>query len=509
MKKIIALISLALVSSSIYSQTSDAYTKRYYVNGYDAPASDMVATKNKGFAVVGNVEYSQNQKVPFIIYCDSAGHQIWTRPYGTFNPGFEFNRVIQLPDSSIVAVGKMFNPMQNNYGTACIRISEAGDIIWTKSISDNSGKEFVARDVIFTSDSALVIAGGIVNHGSFAFKMDLDGNKIWSKSYVFHTDITSNFHELFSVKEKSDSNLVFAGTSDMGSWETRGLFFETNGLGEVIWLKRFQTKTYITDVVVTDNSIYLKDQGMNSELIKTNLSGNLSWAKNYADNDNISNEYKKLNTLSNGSFVFTNSAFSFGTAVNVDDNGEVLNQLTIIGSPNCMVETVDNRFAFLNNGPSYGVKILTQKHFAVTRLDSINPSNSSCAWNSNVTYNSFTHTLVVDSLIETDNLSVFDAMMEQFSTDLTEEDACIEFLGSIDEIAELSFDLFPNPTQNKLQISLELDNPNVNYQLLNQLGAVISEGKIMFSETEIDVKDLKQGIYFFKIAGTTKRFVKE
>ena len=48
------------------------------------------------------------------------------------------------------------------------------------------------------------------------------------------------------------------------------------------------------EVVVTDNSIYLKDQGMNSELIKTNLSGNLSWAKNYADNDNISNEYKKL-----------------------------------------------------------------------------------------------------------------------------------------------------------------------------------------------------------------------
>lgn len=509
MKKIVVIISLAFISSNLYSQTSDAFTKRYYVNGYNAPARDMVATKNKGFAVIGNVEYDQSQTVPFIIYCDSAGHQIWSRPYGTFNPGFEFNKIIQLPDSSIVAVGKMFNPMQNNYGTACIRISESGDVIWTKSISDNSGKEFVARDVIFTADSAIVIAGGIVNHGSFAFKMDLTGNKIWSKSYVFHTDIAANFHEIFSVKEKNDSNLVFAGTSDMGSWETRGLFFETNNIGEVIWLKRFQTKSFITDVVVTDNSIYLKDQGMNSELIKTNLSGELSWAKNYADNGNISNEFKKLNTLSNGSFVFTNSAFSFGTAVNVDDNGEVLNQLTIIGSPNCMVETVGNRFAFLNNGPSYGVKILTQKHFAVTRLDSINPSNTSCAWNSNVTYNSFSHALVVDSLIATDNLSVFDAMMEQFSTDLTEEDACIEFLGSVNELPEVSFELFPNPTKNNLQIILELDNPNINYQLINQLGTVISEGKILFSTSEIDVKELNQGIYFFKIAGTTKRFVKE
>ncbi|NCA21615.1 MAG: hypothetical protein EBS86_10820, partial [Crocinitomicaceae bacterium] len=155
MKHLVSIISFFFISNFFYSQ-SDEFTKRYFVNGYNAPAKDMVATKNKGFAVIGNVEYDQNQTIPFIIYCDSAGHQVWSRPYGTFNPGFEFNRVIQLPDSSIVAVGKMFNPMQNNYGTACIRISEAGDVIWAKSISDNSGKVFVARDVIFTSDSALL-----------------------------------------------------------------------------------------------------------------------------------------------------------------------------------------------------------------------------------------------------------------------------------------------------------------------------------------------------------------
>ncbi|NBR13785.1 MAG: T9SS C-terminal target domain-containing protein [Flavobacteriales bacterium] len=507
MKHLVSIISFFFISNFFYSQ-SDEFTKRYFVNGYNAPAKDMVATKNKGFAVIGNVEYDQNQTIPFIIYCDSAGHQVWSRPYGTFNPGFEFNRVIQLPDSSIVAVGKMFNPMQNNYGTACIRISEAGDVIWAKSISDNSGKVFVARDVIFTSDSALLIVGGIVNHGSFAFKMDLSGTKIWSKSYVFHSDVTSNFHEIFSVKEKSDSNLVFVGTSDMGSFEFRGLFFETNEMGEVIWLKRFQTRTFLTDLVVSNNSLFLKDQGLNSELIKTSLTGNLNWAKNYADNGNIDNEYKRLTTLSNGSFMFTNSEFTIGTAVNVDNNGEVLNQLTVFGSPKCTIETIDNRFAFLKNGPSYGVKTLTQKHFAVTRLDSLNPSNSACAWNSNVNYNSFTHSLVVDSLIETDNLSVFDAMMEQFSTELTEEAACIEFLGSVNELPEVSFELFPNPATEIITVTFDSEPFTTDYTILDQQGRLIMTGNIAFSGSELNVNQFTKGLYFFQIGNSTKRFIK-
>jgi len=65
------------------------------------------------------------------------------------------------------------------------------------------------------------------------------------------------------------------------------------------------------------------------------------------------------------------------------------------------------------------------------------------------------------------------------------------------EISELSFDLYPNPTTNKLFINLP-NQESVLYQILNSKGQLLVEDHSLGS-TEIDISSLEQGSYFFVV----------
>jgi hypothetical protein len=75
---------------------------------------------------------------------------------------------------------------------------------------------------------------------------------------------------------------------------------------------------------------------------------------------------------------------------------------------------------------------------------------------------------------------------------------------SVNEVAQIVLELFPNPTTNKLKIK-EIPDGATKYEIYNHLGAIVSEGVI---SNEIDVSTLPAGTYFLKIGNTQKKFVK-
>ena len=99
-------------------------------------------------------------------------------------------------------------------------------------------------------------------------------------------------------------------------------------------------------------------------------------------------------------------------------------------------------------------------------------------------------------------------MMEQFSTELTEEAACIEFLGSVNEIPEVSFELFPNPATEIISVSFDSEPVTKEYSILDQQGRLIMKGNIALSGSELNVNQFTKGLYFFQIDNSTKRFIK-
>ncbi len=73
----------------------------------------------------------------------------------------------------------------------------------------------------------------------------------------------------------------------------------------------------------------------------------------------------------------------------------------------------------------------------------------------------------------------------------------------------LSFNLYPNPTEDRLNVSLS--DENATYEIINYLGQEVKKGKL--SQDGIDVNELNSGIYFLKVnsnqQSVSKKFIKK
>ena len=73
----------------------------------------------------------------------------------------------------------------------------------------------------------------------------------------------------------------------------------------------------------------------------------------------------------------------------------------------------------------------------------------------------------------------------------------------------LQFDLYPNPTDSRLNVSLTAEN--ATYEIVNYLGQEIKKGKL--SQEGIDVSELNSGVYFIRVnsnqQSVSKKFIKK
>ena len=77
----------------------------------------------------------------------------------------------------------------------------------------------------------------------------------------------------------------------------------------------------------------------------------------------------------------------------------------------------------------------------------------------------------------------------------------------VNDLAEDGFSIFPNPANDKIQITGYKFNSALNYSIFDLSGRKIVEQRI--SKLEIDVSQLSRGIYFLKLDNAVKKFVKE
>ena len=514
MKSIYFTLLFIFASFICSSQELGVTSHRYFLPDFNAPAMDISSTYENGFAVVGTVEYDQNNSIPYLMVCDSFGQQLWTKPYSNFNTEFAFNRVIQLYDSSFVVVGKMLNPLQADFGAACLRLDKNGNELWKKSIGDNSGEIFVANDVIQTADSSLLIVGTIRNKGSFLMKLDLTGTKIWSKNYYFEGNLSIDFQELVAAKEKSNGHFVAVGTTNYGGENYRGYIFETDAAGDLIWLKRFNEPSIFTDVMIASDGLLIRCFTQSANLIKTSFSGDFTWGKRYMDEDYEWFIFPRMNQFSDGNFGVCGSSFTYGSMVKVNSSGAVLFDAGVFGRTNSMVENRNKSVAVLSNGPVYGVKQqgIFDKHFAVAQIDSLDNNLSifteNCFWDLNPQTTVGTLTTYNDTLFLGNELLVYDAMMELFSSTFEQEEACVIFLGDVEEKTRSNYQLFPNPVTSVLTIYS--DNKSAEkFELIDQQGRILKSGILAQFTTEIKVEELKSGFYSVRIGPEVLRFIKD
>ncbi len=84
-------------------------------------------------------------------------------------------------------------------------------------------------------------------------------------------------------------------------------------------------------------------------------------------------------------------------------------------------------------------------------------------------------------------------------------------IGSVEDQLAATFQMYPNPAVNTIQVSAELEMEH--YVVYNLLGAKVAEGVIEATQKQIDVSALQSGTYLIEVmAGdqtTTQKFLKQ
>jgi hypothetical protein len=78
--------------------------------------------------------------------------------------------------------------------------------------------------------------------------------------------------------------------------------------------------------------------------------------------------------------------------------------------------------------------------------------------------------------------------------------------------AQLSFRIYPNPAENQLQIKMQKWTPGITFSIFNILGEKLSSAVIYQDDQNINISNLKSGIYYIRLEGEnatgTMKFVK-
>jgi hypothetical protein len=223
----------------------------------------------------------------FLVKLDSTGLIQWTKVYNSF--GYDrIHGIKQTTDGGYYISGYVGDG-NGLFDMAIAKIDAVGNIVWAKYSGSAQAEEF--RKLSITPNGGFLVAGynasiGMGAKDVQAMKISSSGTIEWAKTYgTMNEDFNS------SCIVTSDGNYVLSGALDIsGSYDVRPTLIKLDTLGNIIWAKYYQG--YIEDwgrdlietpdggfILVGDTKSYGLGGSQDIILIKTNVSGNVEWAK--------------------------------------------------------------------------------------------------------------------------------------------------------------------------------------------------------------------------------------
>lgn len=518
--KIYVIYILVFTNQTFFSQQVDLSSKRYWESNSQINAKTLKSTSNGGFVVAGNaiIQFGQNNYAAgFVIYSDSSGQNHWEKAYTSFDNTFSFETIEQFPDSGFIAGGKIYNPITAQFGGALLKLDQNGNEIWKKSISDGSGAEILISDFLIDTDSSFLIIAKKTEtiDGGYVIKLDTSGNILWQKSF----EIPGNDKiEINSLKQATDKSIFIVGTYTSNN-TTSGLIMRLDSLGNYLWVKKntYANSTF-TDLLLDSDQLFCRNATGFGEVIVSSFdfNGNSLWNLKFPENEDLNGPYspgkRKLIFDTDSNIVTYSSNFSFSSFNRSTREGINIDGIYGFGSCQGIDFYPNGSCSILMSGPAYGVKssLITNNHFAVTRLENFNSNQSSCLWQNMALGTTISDNTTDISLSTSSICTSSTAMMENVTAFISIDNNCVEFLGSINEISINDFQFSPNPTDENIQLSINsTDKLPVNGYILNAIGKEVLIFKINSANEIIDVSPLGSGIYWVKIGDSTKKLILE
>ena len=524
LKKTIALtfILFTSINLSFSQQPSITWAKQAGGNEGDNCTDVLVAADGNiysagnytGVATFGSIvlQATVNTSRGYISKSNANGTVLWAKDMGSFA-----YRVVPGPQGSIYVFGYFIGT--ENFGGISITSSNSnyadmfllkmnanGDVLWAKNfagifgnsnsiVSDASGNIYIGGSF---AESATFGSTTLTQPGQtfdvFLAKIDPNGIPLWAQKYGganndFFTalDIDANGNPFITGYFSTGTTI---GTSSFVCFGFYDIFvFKTDSNGGVIWAKQFgggdddrssaiavdsQGNAYLTGTcrgTYQFGSFSASSTNYSAYLCKINSSGTPLWLKYYLTNqnhqslsldvtiDHLGNIYSTGS--SNAPYTFNAqhsvnvTAFSGAYVLKSDANGNVLWAKGFGG----IVNQAENH--------GYGYSI-----------------DADLAGNVYVG-GTFSGTIDSNPLLQTN--------INNFNYDIFLMKIGVSTVG-IDEMAQSLFTLYPNPAND--QFTLFNTSEGNSFQLVDNAGKIVFQGKTTSESTIIHTENLVNGMYF-------------
>jgi hypothetical protein len=198
------------LSSSYYWGNGTALLRRDNVGDIeesilleDIAIHSMCNTYDENYILTGqDYTNSATDQWPCLIKCNQNLEILWQQIYefDDYEWGV-IKSVIQSSDSGFLLTGYVYD-VETEDAILVIKTNAEGDTLWTR-ILDVTDEDDLARTIIESYESDIVIGGEIEDVSGFLWKLDSEGNTIW-----LETGTENCGYEIFSLVNTDDGKFI-------------------------------------------------------------------------------------------------------------------------------------------------------------------------------------------------------------------------------------------------------------------------------------------------------------
>ena len=327
----------------------DRNGNRIWINRHNGAFKlyDLKIDKSGNILITGNTEYvTTYYDYTTIKYSGDYGNIIWKRNYNGLAPpplAEDYSYALTTDNQANVYVTGASQDANSIFNCTTVKYDSSGNEIWVKRIYPPSN----GYDVEVDQQQNVYLAGRSSGY-NFTFKLDINGNIVWTRTYPTTDIYATNFPDLFL---DSINNIYVTANIDSNNYTRYGAMKYDNSGNRIFVVQYYTTAnrfSYVHDMFVDrKGSVYLtgKSQGPGTYYdyatvkyspITTSIQENVPMPEEYVLEQNYPNPFNPV----------TNVSFTIPKAGNVS--------LKVFDSRGSEVRNYMN--TFLQSG-SYEVKI--------------------------------------------------------------------------------------------------------------------------------------------------------
>lgn len=305
---------------AVYAADAQSTFQKTFGGSTDDYAYSIQHTQDGNLVMAGrSLSYGVGQYDLYIIKMTPAGDTLWCRTYGNIGYDEAFH-IDTTADGGLVACGT--NSTYDWAGDLFImKLNADGTLAWGKNYGGNTGTADAGYAVRQTSDGGFIATGSTDSFGSgnadvYVVKTDDSGTIQWTRTIGGGSDDVGR-----DIIQSSTGDYYISGyTESFGQGFMDVYFIKLNSAGTVMWTKVYGGGSYdfaYTVEETTDNGFVLGattnsyGQGdMEALLIKTDVSGNIQWAKAYGRSGE--DRAQVARQTSDGGYIMAGRTSSFG-----------------------------------------------------------------------------------------------------------------------------------------------------------------------------------------------------